>query len=208
MRTFILAALLVGGLLYIGGKINLIPSWDDLFRPKPVVVDQTPIIVQQVRNIAQLMTIETWSEIVADSAKIPERSLFGNILRHSPYIPIGSLQTDKLVLIVKGKVIAGLDLSRLDANAIRVKEDTVSLRLPRARILDVLINPSDVEVFSEKGKWEPAAITRVQQAARNTIVQNALNQQVLRRAEEKGSALISDLMRNSGYKEVRITWER
>ena len=68
-------------------------------------------------------------------------------LRRIGLIPLPIPEKRTLVLIVKGKVIAGIDLKTLTEKDLYVKDDSVSITLPAAKILEVITNPSDIETF-------------------------------------------------------------
>jgi hypothetical protein len=51
-------------------RLNIIPSLSNLFKSKPVTIDNTPVLVKEVKNIAQLMTMSSYDEVVVDTAKL------------------------------------------------------------------------------------------------------------------------------------------
>lgn len=204
LRRLLFVALLFLVIIFLIRKTTVFPSLHDFFKPKPVVVDQTPLLVAEIRNIAQLMTVEAYSEVVVDSTRYP----FGippRIFNAIPGNPLGLLGASKLVLIVRGKVVAGVDLKNLDQNNIRVKGDSLFVQLPRAQVLDVISNPSDVETFIEEGAWDERAATNLKIKARNKLVQQALAQGALQQADSKARSLVYGLLKNTGYKWITVT---
>lgn len=111
IRFFLWVATIIVA-IWIFQKLDIIPSAKDFFSSKPVVIDQTPIIIKEVRSIAQLITVTSYDEVVVDSVIIQNGPRIKNFLNHfSPY-PILSIDK-KIVLIVRGKVLAGTDLTIL-----------------------------------------------------------------------------------------------
>ena len=107
---FLIAAVLVVLLLL---NMKWLPSFKNIFKPQPVTIDNTPILITEINELAQLCTITAFDEVVADSVVIkikspvetliPDLSVFGNL-------PITG---KRIVIIGKGKLIAGADLKKL-----------------------------------------------------------------------------------------------
>ena len=190
---FVVAVTIVWWLL---GKTDFVPQFKNPFAAKPVLIDETPLLVKNIKAIAQLMTIEYHDEVVVDSTRSNTRIL--------PLPPFIFTSGASLVLIVKGKLMAGLDLQRLDSSYFSGNKDSVSVQLPRAKLLEVIVNPTDVETFSEKGTWNSEAFAALKQKAAAQIIRNATAQGVLHRADEKARNLVIQLMLNAGYKKVTV----
>jgi hypothetical protein len=142
------------------------------------------------------MTIEYHDEVVVDSTRSNTRIL--------PLPPFIFTSGASLVLIVKGKLMAGLDLQRLDSSYFSGNRDSISIQLPRAKLLEVIVNPTDVETFVERGTWNSEAFAVLKQKAAAQIIRNATAQGVLHRADEKARNLVMQLMLNAGYKKVTV----
>lgn len=204
LRRFIILVLLVAGFFLVTRHTTVFAPFENLFKPKPVVVDETPLLVAQIKNIAQLMTIEAYNEVVVDSTRFP----FGippQVAKRLPANPLQFFGAAQLVLIVKGKVVAGVDLQKLDSNGVRLQNDSLFIQLPRAAVLDVITNPSDVETFIEKGEWNEAAATILKVRARNQMVQQAIAQGALQQADARARQLVYELFKAAGYKNVTVT---
>lgn len=202
-RIFILVAAVVIVFLIVQ-HTNIFPSLKNVFKPQPAVVDETPLLLKEIKNIAQLMTVEVYNEVVVDSTRFP----FGispRIFRSIPGNPLSLFPAAQLVLIVRGKVVAGVDLQSLDQNNIKTRNDSLFIQLPRAAVLDVITNPSDVETFIEKGDWNEGAATVLKVRARNRMMQQAVAQGALQQADAKARQVVYELFKNAGYKQVVIT---
>lgn len=200
LRSLIVLALLTLFVVIAARRCSRLPSMGDLFTPKPITIDNSPLLVKDIRAIAQLMTIEYYDEVVVDSS----RSSGGKLISIPPFIlPV----RPSLVLIAKARLLAGLDLQRLDSSHISGTRDSVAIRLPRAQVLEVIMNPSDVETFVERGTWTQQAVVALHIKARTQVLRNAQAQGVLRRAEEKAITLVEQLMLNAGFKKVTVTME-
>ena len=169
-------------------KMNWLPSWD-IFSSKPVTIDDTPILIKDIRSLGQVITATYYDEVVVDSL----------IKRQFPQFP---LTDDHLVIIARGKVLAGIDLKQLADSSVTVTKDTVRIQLPQTRIIDVIINPADYETFQEKGKWSPEAVTAVKLKAKDKIAANAFNKKIIEKATTKAKAVLEDFFHAAGFKVV------
>ena len=168
--------------------MDWLPSWD-IFSSKAVTIDDTPILIKDIRSLGQVITATYYDEVVVDS-----------VIKHQfPQLPITD---DKLVIIAKGKVLAGIDLKGLADSSVTVKKDTVWMQLPQTKIIDVIINPGDYETFEEKGKWSQEAVTAVKLKAKDKITGNASNNDIIEKANAKAKAVLEDFFHAAGFKVV------
>ena len=179
-------------------------SFTNIFKPKPVVIAETPILIKQINELAQLCTITVFDEVVADSAEIRRKSLGESLLPDFSAFSNLPVTGRRIVIIAKGKVIAGTDLKKLQPQAIFIRGDSISLTIPRAEILDAIINPSGFETFSEIGEWSDKEITAVKIKARNKMVERAMRQQVLEKADERSIMLMENFLRSVGFKKLAV----
>ena len=139
----LLAALVVVGLLLAGRLAK---------REKhALTIDDTALIVTKVQALGELTTACYYDEMVLTQSKpgALASTPLGSLARDG----FGKDVDDHLVLIAKGTVRAGVDLLEMTPEDIRFSGDTVFVRLPAPQYLDIIVNPSDFEVFVESGKW-------------------------------------------------------
>jgi hypothetical protein len=203
-RRFLGLFLILAVLLLLLRKTEVFDSLKKAFAPKKITVDETPLLVTQIRSIAQLLTIEALNEVVVDSTRSP----FGlppEVLKNLPATPLRFLGASQLVLIVRGTVRAGVNLEQIDETHIRIIGDSLFIQLPPAVVFDIITNPSDVETFIEKGEWTPAAATALQAEARQQLVQQALARGLLQQANSNARQLVYGLLKNTGYAYIQVT---
>ena len=169
-------------------KLDLFPSWN-LFSSKPVTIDETPIIIKEIRSLGEIITATLYDEVVVDST----------VVHHFPDLPVTD---DHLVIIARGKVLAGVDLKSLNHSSIKVVKDSIWMQLPPTKIIDVIINPADYETFEEKGKWNPEAVTAVKIKAKEKITANAFGKNIIGVASTKAKAVLEDFFHAAGFKVV------
>jgi hypothetical protein len=198
----LIAAILL--VIFLFQKINWLPSFKNIFGSKPVVIEATPVIITEINTLAQLITITFTDEVVMDTAKI------GNGMPSLLPTSIGTILTpavDKLVMIGRGKVLAGTDLKNLQEKDINVTDDSIHVSIPHSIILQTIINPSDFETFSEKGNWDESAVTALKIKIRNEINRRAIQQNILQKADARSENIIGTFLKNTGFKKVTISFE-
>lgn len=180
---------------YFMARADWVPGLTDLFAPKDVRIDETPVLVSEIRQLAEWTTVVAYDEVVEDTVRTET----------DPNPLSGLSGSDRLVLIAKGSVRAGTDLSSMGDDAIRRFDDSISVTLPPARIIDVTVNPSGVETFIETGKWGGDAFERIKIKARDRMRDRALQQGILGRADRRAVMLMENLVRQSGFERMSVT---
>ena len=97
-----------------------------------------------------------------------------------------------------------MDLTGFTQEDLRFSEDTVFVRLPAPQYLDVIVNPSDFEVFDETGKWSHTEVTDLQETARQRLLMGADHYGLRTKAYNGAMDAVSDLLLASGYKYIRF----
>jgi len=187
--------------IFLFQKINWLPSFKNIFKSQPVVIDETPIIIEEIKSLAELMTIVYTDEVAMDTAK----PSFG--MPSIVPLSIGSILTpsiDKLVIIGRGKVVAGTDLKKLQQSDLVVSGDSISVELPPAEILETIVNPSGFETFIETGTWSEAAVTSLKVEIRNAITERAIEQNILQQANDRSLNIIKVFLTNTGFKKIGV----
>jgi hypothetical protein len=197
----ILIAIVV--LIFLARQFNWLPSLSDIFKAKPVIIENTPILIKEINELSQLATVASFDEVVADSFRISHNDI-SNVMPLPILPPSITNSVDRIVLVGRGRVIAGIDLKKITANDIRIKADSISIRLPPPEILDAILNPSDFDTFTEEGDWTPEAVTLVKIKARDKMVQRALGQGILNRAGAKGRQLMENFLTGIGFRKIHI----
>lgn len=185
-------------------KINVLPSFKNVFSSKPVLIEETPILIKEINTLAQLMTITYSDEIVMDTVKtgigIPSLVpvIGGSML--SPAL-------DKLVIIGRGKVIVGNDLKKIQENDISQTGDSINIQIPASTILETIVNPSDFEIFIEKGNWNDAAVIALKLKIKNEMNSRAIKTNILSQSDQRCKNIMETFLKNSGFKKVGIQFK-
>lgn len=202
LRNSLLTIFIAVVLWWVLGKLKLLPSFGHIFSPQKVVIDQTPLVIQQIRPLAQLATITAYTEVVADTAAPASTA---DRLRDI-FNPFSFQVTVNRRLVVVGKVVvhAGVDLYKLQPGDVYAQGDSISIRLPPAQILDVIINPSGTDIFLEEGKWDNTAVTNLKATLQNKAVQEVKNRGVLYQADERARQVLTNFLQAAGFKKINL----
>lgn len=201
-NIFVLILVLILG-WWILQKVDILPSIGDIFRSKPVRIDETPILVEDIRELAELTTYVSLDEVVVDSTRFsPAASAWKNItgISLNPLSPSG----DRLVLVVRGSVRAGTRLNGISEQDIFRQGDSVSLGLPRAVITEVIVNPSGTETFMETGEWPTEAFTALVKKAGENMRNRAISEGIIGKADQRARMVMEQFLRQAGFDKVHV----
>jgi len=184
--------LLVGALLLTRGDGRV---------KRSLTIDDTPVIITKIRSLGELTTACYYDEMVLSRTK---ENAFSSSALGSLAEGLGKDVDDHLVLIAKGTVRAGLDLMDMKEEDIRFVGDTAYIRLPAPQYLDVIVNPSDFEVFAETGKWTHEEVTGLQDTARKRLLMGADHYGLKSKAYAGAMDAVTELLAASGYTYIRF----
>lgn len=183
----------------------IVAAWLFLFNPfgwnmnlfgKPQI-ENTANIVEEVKKISELTTACYYEESVIQNEKTTtKKQWFGNevdTVKHT------------IVLTVLCKVRAGYDLSMLGENDLIIKGDTVNIKLPAPKIFNVISNPSDYRIFEESGDWKHDEIVAMQVQGKEKMLQNAIDSNILEKANIIGKERVATLFATFGFNVVNVT---
>lgn len=187
------AVVIVGGGLFAGFKL-------DWFH-KDLTIDKTANVVEEVKKIGQFTTSCYYEEV-------PLRDLRIDTVERSGIFGIGagkSFKENEIVIVGKGRVRAGFDLSKLQADDINVHGDTLEMVLPQVEMFDIMMNPSDFTTEYESGTWSHELTKPLKERAKVQLENNALEFGILQKAEESGLKRLETLFRTFGFNTVLLT---
>ena len=148
---------------------------------------ETTITVHDIQKISELVTASYYGETAMKSTK-------------------GFRNRKKIVVIGNGTVRAGFDLSAMTENDFHCDGDTLYLDLPEAKILDVIVNPKDYEIFDSNSKdWSQDEINNIVSEIQKGIEIDAINHGVLTKANTDGVKKMQHLLMGFGFEEVRVS---
>ena len=198
-------ALIAVGIIAIVAAVAVLYSnpfnWNiSLFGDRSLKIADTKNVVEHVREISEFTTASYYEEFVVQESKIvAKESLFG-----FKKDQVDSVQNE-IVIILKGKVRAGFDLSKMTEADLCAKSDTLLVHLPAPELFDVIINPSDYEIFIEEGKWSHDEIQAFQVQSKEQLRTHALQEDIIGKARTEGKERLTNLFKTFGYKVVEVS---
>jgi len=199
-----LGALLLGvvigvlGLMVIGRQAS--PSfWNGwagrlLGRSTQVDVSQ-PTVVNKIQQLQRLETVVYTMDKVVSGEK--ESTILPNFLAG-----------DRLLMVVHGEVVAGVDFSGLESGDVAVEEKKVVLRLPSAQVFSTRIDNARTKVYSRQTGLlvpvDPNLETQVRQEAERQLQQAALLDGILKTANTSARATLTSLLQGLGFERVQF----
>lgn len=207
LKTLLLFFLLILAGWWLLSKIGAVPSLRNLFKEQPVTISQTGVYIREIKALSQLVTVSAYDELVADSVK----TLLPNAFRlPAVFPPLGLprrlLGERRLVLVGKTATHVGINMQQMAENSITVVKDSIHITLPKAQVLDVVLNPSGVEVFIEEGEWKQEALAALKNKLRSQAAAKAVAKGLLPQAEAKAATVFTAFFKSAGFKKVTIAF--
>jgi hypothetical protein len=164
----------------------------NILHPTPTVIPDPVTIINQIRPLARLETIQYTVEKVI-TAQVGQNAL-------SP------LFGDKLLFVGHGYVIAGVDLSKIGPQDLEIKEGMLTLHMPAAEIFVATLDNNKSYVYDRTtGLLTHGDInleTAARQAAEEQIKQAAIDDGILDRAQENSQSYLRSLLASLGFTKV------
>jgi Protein of unknown function (DUF4230) len=162
---------------------------------------QTSINVSQptvVRQIQQLQRLETVTYTM-------DKIISGE--RDNPYLP-KFLAGDRLLLVVHGQVIGGVDLAKVQPADVIVRGQSITFHVPQAEIFSTLIDNARTRVYSrDTGLFtspDPNLESEVREEAERQLQQAALQDGILKTADQNAHNTLASMLKGFGFAQVEI----
>jgi hypothetical protein len=189
---FLLALFAVGLIIWLATGTGLL-SLLRAYRGGTLIHIDQPTVVRQIQKLQRLETVSfTMDKIISGE-------------HDSPYLP-KFLVSDRLLLVVHGEVIGGVDLSKLQPADVVVQGQSISLRLPQAQILVTRLDNAQTRVYSrDTGLFsspDPNLESEVRQEAERQLQEAAMQGDILKTADGNARSTISSVLQGLGFKKV------
>ncbi len=117
--------------------------------------------------------------------------------------------TEKSFLLkYNGYIKAGVDFENMK---VEVSGKDVHISLPRARILDTMIDEKSIKVYNESmNAFNPLTIADYNKAIvkeKDTMVNDAISQGILKDASKQAEVVLTSIMKDMGFENIKITQE-
>jgi hypothetical protein len=157
------------------------------------------IDISQPTVIASIQRLARLESVVYTMDKVVEGD------RTSQYLP-DVLTGDKLLMVVHGQAVAGVDLSQMQASNVQIDGRSVTVTMPAAQLLSVSLDNSKTRVYSRiTGLLVPAdpnLESEVREKAEAGLRQSALDSGILTTAEGNARATLTTMLRSLGFQQI------
>jgi hypothetical protein len=152
-----------------------------------------PTVVDRIQRLQRLETVVYTMDKLVTGAK------------ENPLLP-DFLTGDRLLLMVHGEVVAGIDFSNLKPDDVRVDGKQIRLHLPAAQVFSTRLDSAKTRVYSRQTgllvPTDPNLETQVRQEAERQLQEAALADGILRTAQQNAASTISSLLQGLGFEKI------
>jgi hypothetical protein len=154
-----------------------------------------PTVVDRIQRLQRLETVVYTMDKLVTGAK--ENPIFPDFLAG-----------DRLLMLVHGEVVAGIDFSSLKPGGVRVEGKAVHLHLPEPQVFSTRLDGAKTRVYSRQTgllvPTDPNLETQVRQEAERQLQAAALTDGILRTAQQNAAATIRGLLQGLGFEKIEV----
>ncbi len=187
----------VGGLMLSrsSGRALLSHMWSAVTGRTLTIDVSQPTVVDRIQRLQRLETVVYTMDKIVTGAK------------ENPVLP-NFLAGDRLLMLVHGEVVAGIDFSSLKPGDVRVDGKQLRLHLPPPQVFSTRIDSAKTRVYSRQTGWlvptDPDLETQVRQEAERQLQDAAMADGILRTAQQNGAATITSLLQGLGFEKIEL----
>ncbi len=152
-----------------------------------------PTVVDRIQRLQRLETVVYTMDKLVTGAK------------ENPVLP-DFLAGDRLLMLVHGEVVAGIDFSNLKPADVKIEGKLVHLHLPTAQVFSTRLDSAKTRVYSRQTgllvPTDPNLETEVRQEAERQLQEAALADGILRTAQQNAASTLTGLLQGLGFDKV------
>jgi len=171
-------------------------SWAERLLGRSTQIDVSQLtVVNKIQQLQRLETVVYTMDKVVSGEK--ENSILPNFLAG-----------DRLLMVVHGEVVAGVDFNGLKTGDVVVQAKRVVLRLPSAQVFSTRIDNERTKVYSRQTGLlvpvDPNLETQVRREAERQLQQAALLDGILKTANTNARSTLMSLLQGLGFEHVEF----
>jgi Protein of unknown function (DUF4230) len=191
----LLAIGIIGGAVWLSTGVGLLHLLG-MFRSGQTSINVSqPTVVRQIQQLQRLETVTYTMDKIISGA------------RDNPYLP-KFLAGDRLLLVVHGQVIGGVDLAKVQPADVVVRGRSITFHVPQAEIFSTLIDNARTRVYSrDTGLFtspDPNLESEVREEAERQLQQAALQDGILKTADQNARSTLTSMLKGFGFSQVEI----
>jgi hypothetical protein len=177
------------------GRALLTHAWSAL-TGRTLSIDVTqPTVVDRIQKLQRLETVVYTMDKLVTGAK--ENRIFPDFLAG-----------DRLLMMVHGEVVAGIDFSNLKPGDVKVDGRAVQLHLPAPEVFSTRIDNDKTRVYSRQTgllvPTDPNLETQVRQEAERQLQEAALADGILKTAQQNAGSNLNGLLQGLGFEKIEL----
>jgi hypothetical protein len=160
-------------------------------------VYDTPVLLQQVQTLSDLVTVkyvvqkvEVWDD--------PPSGLLSQFVAGD----------NRILLLAQGVVKAGVELGKLKPDDLKIQGKTIWIRLPPARVTDAYLDDNETKIIERSTGFLRSFDKDLEQNIRRTAVQDmrssASRGGILRDADERARTQLASFFNLMGFEKVEF----
>jgi len=154
-----------------------------------------PTVVDRIQRLQRLETVVYTMDKIVTGA------------RENPIFP-DFLAGDRLLMLVHGEVVGGIDFANLKPGDVKVDGKQIHLHLPAPQIFSTRIDSAKTRVYSRQTGLlvpsDPNLETQVRQEAELQLREAAMAEGILRNAQQNGMSTITSLLQGLGFEGIEF----
>ncbi len=154
-----------------------------------------PMVVDKIQRLNRLETVVYSLDTVVEGSRI------NAIL---PDVPTG----DKMLMVVHGQSIAGVDMAQLKPENVRIDGRRIRVTLPASQIFVTTLDNQKTKVYSRSTgvlvPADPNLETQVRAKAQDQLQQAALSDGILDAARKNARATVTTVLQGLGFERVDV----
>lgn len=158
-------------------------------------------IASQAAVVERIQRLQRMETVVYNMDKIVTGE------KGSAFLP-DFLAGDKMLMIVHGQVVAGIDFAQLQPSDIQINGKAVRVKLPNPKILFTRIDNARTRVYSRSTgllvPTDPNLESQVRQEAEGELLEEAGRGGILNNARENARATVTSLLLGMGFEKVEV----
>jgi hypothetical protein len=175
------------------GRVLLSHVWSAVTGRTLTIGVSQPTVVDRIQRLQRLETgVYTMDKLVTGA-------------KENPIFP-DFLAGDRLLMMVHGEVVAGIDFSNLKLGDVQVEGKQIHLHLPASQVFRTRIDSAKTRVYSRQTgllvPTDPNLETQVRQEAERQLQEAALGDGILRTAQQNAASTISSLLQGLGFEKI------
>ncbi|MGO9337854.1 MAG: DUF4230 domain-containing protein [Terracidiphilus sp.] len=152
-----------------------------------------PTVVDRIQRLQRLETVVYTVDKLVTGA------------RENPILP-DFLAGDRLLMLVHGEVVAGIDFANLKPDDVRIEGKQIHLHLPAAQLFSTRLDSAKTRVYSRQTgllvSSDPNLETQVRQEAERQMQDAALADGILKTAQQNAASTIASLLQGLGFEKI------